>query len=350
MKKILLFLFSLTLFFSLTLKEGNAVWMYPTDPLNPPAGDMTIEGKLTIDDSDTECLLVRKDADGGDIFTVDCTNMFIYLGASAGSGDAVKIGSTIIDWKSGKIITNTTPTSTMPIYTTKFGGTADNDTGRGSAGADIISDIAGGVEAQRLAEASRTIETNTTVGEDDGGDLRMVTTAAHVLIVADVVQFAAGTGSLPTGISASTNYYVTQVDDANKFNLSTSRGGSNVSYTDTGTAFTSYELEITINQYGYVAIGQSAPRVRIVKLTGTSPAVGASGTIAHGLADRTKILSAQVLIAGNNGNPIPPNFTSVGGYEFEFFIDPTDINIYCIAANSANIDGNAVTVLITYEE
>lgn len=126
----------------------------------------------------------------------------------------------------------------------------DVNTGIGSAGPDALSLIAGGVEGARITEAQRTIETNATVAETDGGDLRMVTTAAHALSVNDVVQFAAGTGSLPTGITAATNYYVTQVDDANKFNLSTSRGGSNVSYTDTGTAFNSYQMVITANIYG----------------------------------------------------------------------------------------------------
>ncbi|KKN68671.1 hypothetical protein LCGC14_0448620 [marine sediment metagenome] len=100
----------------------------------------------------------------------------------------------------------------------------------------------------------------------------------------------------------------------------------------------------------FVTIGTGAPSVRMVKLTGTSPAVGASGTIAHGLADRTKIIGAQVLVTADNGNPIPPHFTSVANYEFEFFIDATNVQIYCIAANSSAIDGNAVTIIIIYEE
>ncbi|KKL79294.1 hypothetical protein LCGC14_2016290 [marine sediment metagenome] len=90
--------------------------------------------------------------------------------------------------------------------------------------------------------------------------------------------------------------------------------------------------------------------IRMVELTGTSPAVGASGTIAHGLADIAKILSAQVLVSNNGGNRIPPNFTSVANHEFEFFIDSTNVHIYCIAANSSSINGNAVTIIIIYEQ
>lgn len=89
---------------------------------------------------------------------------------------------------------------------------------------------------------------------------------------------------------------------------------------------------------------------RMVKLTGTSPNEGASGTIAHGLADRAKIIGAQVLVSNNTGNRIPPGFTSVGNHEFDYFIDSTNVHIYCISGNSSSIANNAVTVLITYEE
>ena len=112
---------------------------------------------------------------------------------------------------------------------------------------------------------------------------------------------------------------------------------------DTGDVF----VVDTINNK--VVIGTGAPGIRMVKLTGTSPAVGASGTIAHGL-DKTKIISATVLVANDTGNQIPPNFTSVNNHEFDFFIDTTNVHVYCKAANSSNIDGNAVTILIIYEE
>jgi len=100
---------------------------------------------------------------------------------------------------------------------------------------------------------------------------------------------------------------------------------------------------------GFTMLGSAAPKVKMKKLTGTSPAVGASATIAHGL-DKSKIIGAEVLVNNNTGNRIPPNFTSVANHEFDFFIDTDNVHIYCIAANSSNIDNNAFTVLITYEE
>ncbi len=100
---------------------------------------------------------------------------------------------------------------------------------------------------------------------------------------------------------------------------------------------------------GYVKMGSSAPAIKMKKLTGTSPAVGASGTIAHGL-DKAKIIGVQALVSNDSGNRIPPNFTSVANHEFDFFIDGTNVHIYCISANSSSINGNAVTILLIYEE
>ena len=120
-------------------------------------------------------------------------------------------------------------------------------------------------------------------------------------------------------------------------------------YTD-AEAIAAVEAETTLDLAGPVAIGTGAPRVKMVKLTGTSAAAGSSVAIAHGLSDRAKMIDAQVLVSNNTGNRIPPNFTSVGNHEFDFFIDTTNVHIYCIAGNSSGIDNNAVTVLITYEE
>ncbi len=117
---------------------------------------------------------------------------------------------------------------------------------------------------------------------------------------------------------------------------------------DTNSKFTvSNTGETTID--GYTKLGSDAPVIKMKKVTGTSPAVGASATIAHGL-NQSKIVGVQALVSNDSGNRIPPNFTSVANHEFDFFIDATNVYIYCIAGNSSSINGNAVVVLITYEE
>jgi len=113
-----------------------------------------------------------------------------------------------------------------------------------------------------------------------------------------------------------------------------------------GTDTPSTKLEVN----GYTMLGSTAPAIKMVKISSTTPGVGAMGAIVHGFADISKIIGAQVLVSNNSGNRIPPNFKSVNDHEFDFFIDEDYIHIYCIADNSSNIDNNSVTILITYEE
>ncbi len=92
-------------------------------------------------------------------------------------------------------------------------------------------------------------------------------------------------------------------------------------------------------------------KIKTKKLTGTTGATENSvTTMAHGLADINKIIGAQVLVTSSNSNRIPPVFTSVAEYEYDFYIDATDVRVALHATNSSNITSGAIMVLITYEE
>lgn len=151
-------------------------------------------------------------------------------------------------------------------------------------------------------------------------------------------------------VSAQTNYPTpmasTEVMQALKNDLNGSGLWSTISLAD-GFTFTSESAGVSFD--GFMALGSGAPGIKLKKLTGTSAAVGSSVSIAHGL-DKSKILGIQVLVSNDSGNRIPPNFTSVANHEFDFFVDTNDVTVYNISANSSNIDGNDITVLITYEE
>ena len=96
-------------------------------------------------------------------------------------------------------------------------------------------------------------------------------------------------------------------------------------------------------------LGSNAPKVKMLKLTGTTAATqGASVSIAHGLVS-TKILSVVVLVEYAAGNFIPASYSNGAGYEFNFNYN-TNINVINLAGNSANILGKPFKVLITYEE
>ena len=164
------------------------------------------------------------------------------------------------------------------------------------------------------------------------------------------VVLSAGTFTLATTVSrAIDNVCIVGVGLATRLNLNGSTAVISAG-SQTGWILRDFDTDAGGALGGYAAIVTGAPRVKMVKITGTSAADGSSVAIPHGSADRAKIIGAQVLVSNNTGNRIPPNFTSVGNHEFDFFIDTTNVHVYCISGNSSGITGNTVTILITYEE
>ncbi len=105
---------------------------------------------------------------------------------------------------------------------------------------------------------------------------------------------------------------------------------------------------------GYTRLGEnanSAPLIKMKKLSGTSAnAQGGLTTIPHGL-NRAKILGVQILLTYAAGTAdIPGSYLDVPGYEYNWQVTGTDINVYNKAGNSINILSKAIRVLVTYEE
>ena len=255
----------------------------------------------------------------------------------------------------GPTLISKTPTTTVPTLVPAGG---DTDSGDGWAAADAPSMIAGGVEAQRWTEAARTIETDTTVCQNNGG-MELLFGAAHDLVVDDVVQVADGGGTICTGLSASTNYYVLAVGSTTTATLSASRGGGIVGWgADAGTAFTSYEMEITAsiygdaNIFGFTKLGNDALAIKMKKYASTMHAnEGGEITIAHGLT-AAKIIGIQALVDSGNSTDllVPPSFTANNGFQYDAWINATDIKLKNHATNSEDIVGDPVTIVLTYEE
>ena len=65
-------------------------------------------------------------------------------------------------------------------------------------------------------------------------DTDIFTSAAHGLIVGNVVEFKTAT-TLPAGLTALTTYYVISVPTVDTFKVSATKGGTSVNVTDTGT-------------------------------------------------------------------------------------------------------------------
>lgn len=108
------------------------------------------------------------------------------------------------------------------------------------------------------------------------------------------------------------------------------------------------------NISGYTQLGtvaDGAPAIKMKKLTTTSSSSqGGVVTVAHGL-NRAKILGVHVLLTYAAGvADIPGPYLDVAGYEYNWQVTSTDINIYNKTGNSANILSKPVRILITYEE
>jgi len=128
--------------------------------------------------------------------------------------------------------------------------------------------------------------------------------------------------------------------DANTIASTDVNGNINLSPNGTG----------NVTNTNFTKLGSDAPVIKMKKLTGTTGATeGSTIDIAHGLT-LAKIIGFDVLVTADNSNLIPMSFVSVSEFQFDSFIDPTNVRITMSTANSGNLLSNAVTVLLTYEE
>lgn len=116
-----------------------------------------------------------------------------------------------------------------------------------------------------------------------------------------------------------------------------------------GTTNPTTKLEVN----GFTKLGTDAPKIKMKTLTGFS---GSSETgynrisiIFHNI-DTSKILLTQILLDKGSGSYIHENYTVFQGYQFDYDITPSQINIYNIENNSYQILSKPIKILITYEE
>jgi hypothetical protein len=101
---------------------------------------------------------------------------------------------------------------------------------------------------------------------------------------------------------------------------------------------------------GYTKLGSSAPAIKNLKLTGiTSNSQGGSVNIAHGLTS-TKILSVSIMLEYAPGSLISSSYNGSTGYEFDYYINATNIVVWNKAGNSGSILSKSFKILVTYEE
>ena len=116
-------------------------------------------------------------------------------------------------------------------------------------------------------------------------------------------------------------------------------------YVGIGTTAPGAELEVN----GYTKLGSNAPAVKMLKLTGTTSSTqGGFIDIATGIP-AAKVLSVEIFVEYVSGAMVPKNYTVNTGYEFDYYVNGTNIRVFNKTANSANILSKPVRVLVTYE-
>jgi len=117
-----------------------------------------------------------------------------------------------------------------------------------------------------------------------------------------------------------------------------------------GTALYTNEGNVVLSQYTKLGDDQSAPFIRMKKVTGTTASTS-NGTVsfAHGL-DATKIIGVTVLVRGATNSWVPPSYTNSSFFEYNYFFDGSLFYLINIANNSASIQSKPFSVLFTYEQ
>jgi len=108
--------------------------------------------------------------------------------------------------------------------------------------------------------------------------------------------------------------------------------------------------DVALDVNGYTQLGTDAPKIKMKKLTGTTPAAeGEYTSIAHGLT-ATKIISYTTQVAYTSGCYVQAEYIYTPGFQFSSTSDTGNFYVKLHATNSENILSKPITVLVTYEE
>lgn len=100
---------------------------------------------------------------------------------------------------------------------------------------------------------------------------------------------------------------------------------------------------------GFVVLGDSAPSIKLKKLTGTTGATeGVEVAVAHGLT-ASKIISIVAKVE-SGGFYYGPGFVRSNGYQYELYYGSTNAYIGLHPTNSENALSKAFVILVVYEE
>ncbi len=199
-------------------------------------------------------------------------------------------------------------------------------------------------------ETALQVKANTpgTVGDNPGGQIIIQGLGTSINTNAVITGYNSNVSGNPNnqlwylGSSSSSNQNITLI---NRIAASLSLGTNGISRLVISSAG-------NITNNNFTKLGSVAPLIKMAKLTGTGgTAENWITNVAHGLGDISKIISATVLLTAPNGNLIPPFFTDVPEFEYEYFITSTNITVSASATNSGSIlSSSPFVILLTLEE
>jgi hypothetical protein len=125
--------------------------------------------------------------------------------------------------------------------------------------------------------------------------------------------------------------------------------GNGSGYTTRSNAMTVYKNGNTDIQ-GFTQLGTGAPAIKM-KLVNLTSAASEGGSVTQSMGvSTTTILGVQVLLNWTATNWLGPGYTRVSGYEYQYILSGSNITVYNISGNSANILSKPIRVLVTYTE
>ena len=101
---------------------------------------------------------------------------------------------------------------------------------------------------------------------------------------------------------------------------------------------------------GFTTLGSDAPAIKMKEYTSTTGATeGSEITIVHGLTT-SKIIGIQALIDDGANILVPPSFTANAGWQYDVWINSTNIHLKLHDTNSEDVLSKSVKIILTYEE
>jgi len=227
-----------------------------------------------------------------------------------------------------------------------------NDSGVLSGDANFVLDKTTGFIGAGISPPLSTfhIKANTpgTVGSDAGGQIVIQALGTSINTNAVVTGYNSDGSGLPNqqlwyfGSSSVSDSNITIL---NRVSADLTLGTNNLTRMTIGGLG-----DIVISNF--TQLGSSAPAIKHAKLTGTGGTVeGWTTNVAHGLGDIGKIISGTVILTAPNGNLIPSSFTDVAEFQYDFFIDATNVKVRATATNSGSIlASSSFVILLTLEK